>query len=120
MSTATRVIRDDIPNFMGNWGPEFQPRLYRLDPALDGYEYVAVLVLDLPEIEIEGTNLGSGRGVVTQSALEKTEIFAADETGGSIEIIPGFGLLPLRRYPLLSHEQALADIGYDAVESEEP
>lgn len=120
MSTATRVIRDDIPNFMGNWGPEFDPRLYRLDPPLDGYDHVAVLVLDLPEIEIEGASLGVGSGTVTQNALEKTEIFAADEMGGSVEIIPGLGMLPLRRYPLLSHAQALADIGYAAIEPEEP
>lgn len=118
MGTATRIIREDIPNFMGNWGgPEFAPRLYQLDPPLDGYEYVAVVVLDLPELEIKGTDMTSGgQRPLIQTAIDKTEIFAADESGGSVEIIPGFGLLPLRRYPLLTHEQALSEAGYDQVE----
>lgn len=73
----------------------------RRNAALDGYEYGPEYwcLTSRNRNRGQGTNLGSGRGVVTQSALEKTEIFAADETGGSIEIIPWLRVAAIAALP---------------------
>ena len=103
---AERIVREDIPGFMQNWGSEFEPRLYRLDPPLDGYAHVAILVCDYPGI-----------------SLDFTEVYASNAIGGAIAH-PGGGLAPHRRYPrneaaLLTHEEALAEMGYTITEPEE-
>ena len=119
--TAVRVVREDIPNFLGNWGAEVSPRLYRLDPPMDGYDRVVVAVIDLPEIALGGTDLASaGIRPSTQQSIRKTEVFASDELGACVEIIPGFGLLPLRRWEsrVMTHAEALAEDGYQISEEE--
>ncbi|MFH5231880.1 hypothetical protein [Antrihabitans spumae] len=90
---ATRVLSDS-PNFMGNWGLELEPRLYQLDPPLDGYHYVAVLVCDIPSI-----------------GLDRTDVFAAYPNGAAAPH-PDGGLAPQRSYPLCSHANALSEMGY--------
>jgi hypothetical protein len=96
---ATRVHRS-VPNFMGNWGPELEPRLYKLDPPLDGHSYVAVLVCDFPGV-----------------GLDCTDVFAAHANGAAVPH-PGGGLAPQRRYPLISHAEALAQMGYTVDDAE--
>ncbi|WP_037159670.1 hypothetical protein [Rhodococcoides fascians] len=93
--TARRVVRDDIANFMGNWtGDSSDAHLFKLDPPLDGHFFVAVLVLDYPSV-----------------GLDRTDVFAALGNGGAVPH-PGGGLAPQRSYRLMSHAQALAELGY--------
>lgn len=82
---------------MANWNGD--ARLYKLDPAFDGNHYVAV------ELWPESRHFGA-----------EAHIYGAWPNGGAVAH-PGGGLSPQRRFHAeMTHEQALAEIGYEVVE----
>ncbi len=88
MGIATHLTANDRTSESGA-----AHRTYRLDPPLDGSEYVVV------------------SAVVALYSGPETYIFPADETGH----ITGYGELDGSYRGGLSHETALRDAGYDQI-----
>lgn len=82
-----------VRNSLANWNAD--ARLYRVDPALDGYHYLVV-------------ECWSETGIYAPEA----HIYASMPNGGAVPH-PGGGLSPQRRYLApMTHEDALAEVGY--------
>lgn len=87
-----------IMSEMANWNGD--ARLYKLDLAFDGYHYIVV-----------------ERWPVSETFDAETHVYAAWKNGGAIAH-PAGGLSPQRRYiGDLSHEDALAELGYQITET---
>lgn len=94
MSTATRIKH--LPSWSSN------ADLYRLDPPLQGHEFVAVSALEAPTHDPKAPG-----GVRTH--LE-TYIFAADADG---TVDPDMTELPGSMAGTLDHREALLRAGYE-------
>lgn len=96
MSTATKIRE------MTDWRAD--AALYKVDPPLEGYEYVVVSAADLTD------RYNSGYYSTPRSMQIETYIFGADE-GGEVE---SYLELPGSMKGTLDHAEALRDAGYEA------
>lgn len=95
MSTATYI--KPVSNMRGD------ARLYRVDPPLDGNEYIAVSAVDMAA-QFPGINFQSWEAT-------ETYIFPASEDGE----VTAWGELPGSMKGTLDHAEALRDAGYEEV-----
>lgn len=89
--TATR-IRKNLPNYNGT------AHLYRVDPPLEGNEYVIVSAVTLPFLDL-----------FPDMERDETYIFPATKDGG----VADWGELDGSMKGTLDHAEALANAGYE-------
>ncbi|OZE98072.1 hypothetical protein [Rhodococcoides fascians] len=91
------MIATLIASELANWNSD--ARLYRAEPAIDGHHYVVVETWP-----------------VSKQFDAETHVYAAWPNGGAVAH-PDGGLSPQRRYiGVFSHDEALAELGYQVVE----
>lgn len=101
MNTAT-LVKEGLEGFRG------EVNLYRLDPPLEGHEYVIVSAVELPDLALSMDSLLNAVGGYP-IATEETYIFGSDSEGKVVD----WSELPGSIKDTKDHAEALREAGYE-------